>query len=116
MKKNNDLYKVYGRIWVETQEGALLGIGRVELLKKVGEHGSISGAAKAMKMSYRQAWELIDSMNQNSKYELVTVQKGGKDGGGASLTIKGENAVRQFEDLKKRFDKFLMKERKEFKI
>ncbi|MFL5729650.1 MAG: winged helix-turn-helix domain-containing protein, partial [Cytophagaceae bacterium] len=102
--------KVRGRIWVETGKGAFLGVGRIELLIKIRESGSISKAAKAMKMSYRQAWELIESMNQKSKKPLVISKTGGKGGGGATITEAGEKAIRDFSKLNLAFRKFLIRQ------
>ncbi|MBX9851696.1 MAG: LysR family transcriptional regulator [Cytophagaceae bacterium] len=109
-------YQVQGRIWVETPEGALLGNGRIELLMNVQKYGSITKAAKAMKMSYRQAWELIESMNSHSNKIFVVSHAGGKHGGGASLTETGEEAIRKFLDIKRKFEKFIAAESKKFKL
>jgi molybdate transport system regulatory protein len=98
---------VNGRIWVETATGLFLGYGRIELLKKIREFGSISKAAAEMKMSYRQAWELVDSINKHSNDPLVIKQTGGKGGGGAILTTAGEKAIKDFEKLNENFQNFL---------
>jgi molybdate transport system regulatory protein len=107
---------IRGRIWVETDQGAFLGAGRIELLSKIYEFGSISKAAKAMKMSYRQAWELIDSMNKKSKAPLVIKQSGGKGGGGAEITKTGKKAIREFLDLNQSFKEFLQQRSIKFKL
>ncbi|MBI1837768.1 MAG: LysR family transcriptional regulator [Flavobacteriia bacterium] len=70
-------YKIKSRIWICTEEGTFLGEGRIELLKKIDEFGSISKAAKAMKMSYKKAWELVNSMNEQSQEPIVTGKIGG---------------------------------------
>ena len=116
MSKLKKEFRIYGRIWVETEEGAVLGSGRIDLLKKIQEYGSLSKAARSMKMSYRQAWELVDSMNKKADAPLVLMQKGGKDGGGASLTTKGEKAIKEFTRITKRFHKFLSKETDSFML
>jgi molybdate transport system regulatory protein len=109
-------YQVHGRFWIQTKQGAFLGAGRVELLEKVKKLGSISKAAKAMKMSYRQAWELIDSMNTHANKPLVITQTGGQKGGGASLTETGERAIVQFRKMEQNFKKFLGEKTKKFKL
>jgi molybdate transport system regulatory protein len=109
-------YQVSGRFWIETKQGAFLGVGRVELLEKVKKFGSISRAAKSMKMSYRQAWELIDSMNQHAKKPLVITQTGGQKGGGSSLTVTGEKAIVQFKKMQDAYEKFLNQQTKRFKL
>jgi len=109
-------YQVYGRFWIQTKQGAFLGVGRIELLELVQKYGSISKAAKSMKMSYRRAWELIDSMNQHAKKPLVVTQTGGQNGGGASLTTTGEKAIVQFRKIEDIHKKFLQVQTKKFKL
>ncbi len=60
-----------------------------------------------MEMSYRQAWELIDSMNKKSAVPFVIKQSGGKGGGGAEVTEVGIKAIEQFNNLNKAFSEFL---------
>ncbi len=67
---------------------------RIELLEKIKETGSITKAAKAIKMSYKAAWDSIDKMNNMSDKPLVISASGGKDGGGTRLTEWGEEIVR----------------------
>ncbi len=107
-------YRVRGHIWVEGAEGAFLGIGRVALLEGIRETGSITGAAKRLKMSYRRAWELVESMNRQSPEPLVTASTGGKGGGGAALTDAGEKAIEAFKRMDEAFGKFREKEAKRF--
>lgn len=103
-------YELKGRIWVEGKDGTFLGYGRVILLERIKEYGSISEAAKSIGMSYRHAWELIDSINRQSKEPLVETATGGKGGGGARLTDAGERAVAMFRNLHARLRSFLEKE------
>lgn len=100
-------YHLRGRFWIESPQGIFLGIGRVILLERIREQGSISAAARSMQMSYRQAWELVNSMNTYSRSPLVSSATGGKGGGGASLTETGEKAVALFYAVKRDFDAFL---------
>ena len=102
-------YHLKGRFWIESPQGTFLGIGRVLLLERIRDYGSISAAARSMQMSYRQAWELVNSMNQHSQEPLVQSATGGKGGGGASLTITGEKAIELFWRVKRDFDAFLVK-------
>lgn len=85
-----------GRIWLESAEGTFLGHGRVVLLERIKEHGSISRAARSMEMSYKHAWDLLDSMNRQAACKLVETARGGKSGGGAILTPAGERAIAIF--------------------
>lgn len=89
-------YRLRGRLWIEGPEGTFLGYGRVVLLERIREHGSISAAARSMEMSYRHAWKLVDSMNRQSRTPVVHGSTGGKGGGGAVLTEAGERAITCF--------------------
>lgn len=102
-------YTVEGHIWVEGAEGTFLGIGRVLLLEKIREYGSITRAAGSLEMSYRKAWELVESMNSQAGVPLVVATTGGKGGGGAVLTEAGERAIKLFSELDAEFRKFRKK-------
>ncbi len=67
-----------------------LGAGKLTLMSKIDELGSISAAGRAMKMSYRQAWALVDQLNTSFQEPVVVSQTGGKSGGGAHLTDFGK--------------------------
>lgn len=75
------------------------GPGKADLLDLIGQHGSISAAARAMGMSYRRAWLLVDEMNQTFRNPLVERLRGGPQGGGAHLTDDGKAALRCFRDI-----------------
>jgi molybdate transport system regulatory protein len=79
-----------------------LGPGKVRLLELIEETGSISAAGRALKMSYRQAWLLIDELNRMFRAPLVTSQIGGGGGGGAALTKAGACVVRAYRDMERR--------------
>ena len=76
-----------------------LGPGKVNLLQAIERHGSISGAAREMGMSYRRAWVLVDTMNRCFTSDLVTTSTGGKGGGGARVTELGLDVVRRYQDM-----------------
>ncbi|CAN5314605.1 winged helix-turn-helix domain-containing protein [soil metagenome] len=101
-----EMFEVKGNIWIEGPNGTLIGLGRMNLLERIFENGSISEAARGMKMSYRQAWELVDAMNKESKEPLVTTASGGVGGGGAVLTEKGLETLKYYKSLLSRFEKF----------
>ena len=103
-----------GRIWINTPEGKLVGKGRIELLEKIKELGSIRQAALAMEMSYRQAWQMIDDMNTKAKTTLVISARGGKGGGRATITEKGEQLITLFNSFNKKFELFLSREEENF--
>ncbi|MDG1427852.1 MAG: LysR family transcriptional regulator [Crocinitomicaceae bacterium] len=93
-------YHIKSRIWIHTEQGAYLGEGRVALLVQIKEHGSISRAAKAMNMSYKKAWELVNSMNSNGDEPLVIRKIGGAGGGGSELSAAGKDAIKLFNRIR----------------
>lgn len=103
-------YAIKGRIWIEGEDGTFLGCGRVELLDRIERLGSISQAARSMNMSYRHAWELVNSINRQAEAPLVETSVGGKKGGGARLTERGRKAIARFRILYDAFREFLRTE------
>ncbi len=104
-----------GRIWIEKEGETYIGYGRMVLLSRIGQFGSIVQAAKSMEMSYKQAWDLVDAMNRHASSPLVTTRKGGRGGGGAVLTEAGESAIRDFKAMQERFEAYLATESARFK-
>ena len=100
-------YRLNGRLWLETEDGRFLGIGRLELLEHIAALGSISKAAQAMGMSYKRAWDLVSSMNAQAATPLVSTQTGGTRGGGAAVTEAGHEAIAAFSALQARFQAFM---------
>lgn len=80
---------------------ATLGPGKVRLLELIGEHGSISAAARAMGMSYRRAWALVESLNTTFEAPLVASHPGGQGGGGASLLPLGAEVAQLYRQLER---------------
>lgn len=93
--------EVYGRFWVKKDSKNYLGLGKVELLKGILKYGSISSAAKSIQMSYKAAWDDVDSMNNLSSSPLVSSSAGGRGGGGTKVTKQGELAIEAFGELEK---------------
>ncbi len=73
-----------------------IGPGKIELLEKIAALGSIAAAGRAMGMSYRRAWELVEETNRIFGKPVATGQIGGRHGGGASLTPLGAMLVSRF--------------------
>jgi len=73
-----------------------VGPGKVRLLELIDQHGSISAAGRAMRMSYRRAWLLVDELNGSFALPVVESSSGGSGGGGASLTRFGRTLVARF--------------------
>ncbi len=103
------MFQVKSRIWIETENGMFLGYGRVKLLKAIIETGSLSKAAKSLKMSYKKAWNLIDAVNNKAAQAVVSTSVGGKDGGGATVTEYGLELIKKFEELNHETELFLNK-------
>lgn len=76
-----------------------MGPGKADLLEAIDACGSISAAAKHMRMSYRRAWELVDVMNKCFTEPLVHSSPGGAHGGGAQLTDFGRSILKSYRDL-----------------
>lgn len=70
-------------------QGLALGPGKIDLLKEIGELGSISAAARKLGIPYKRAWSLVDSVNRGLPAPAVEALTGGKSGGGATLTPLG---------------------------
>ena len=73
-----------------------LGPGKVQILESIRDCGSISQAARGMKMSYRSAWLLVDSMNSQFKQPVVNTVLGGRGGGSATLTPFGLTLIDRY--------------------
>lgn len=80
-------------------DGAMIGPGKVELLDRIRETGSIAAAGRQMTMSYKRAWMLVEEMNAAFKEPLVTSARGGLGGGGARLTSAGLDVLRLYRDV-----------------
>lgn len=77
----------------------MLGPGKADLLELIRETGSISAAGRAMSMSYKRAWNLVEEMNAAFRDPLVASARGGAQGGGAHLTDAGEAVLAHFRKL-----------------
>lgn len=96
-----------GSVWMTVGGENLGGPGRVALLAQIAECGSITQAAKAMKMSYKAAWDAIDTMNNLAGEPLVERLTGGKGGGGTRLTRRGEQLVTNFRIIEREHRRFV---------
>lgn len=96
--------KVFLRFWIKKENRNFLGKGKIELLEHIKTTGSISKAAKNMKMSYKAAWDDVDSMNHLSENILVQSVSGGKGGGGTVITSEGERVIGIFKRLDRLID------------
>lgn len=79
-----------------------MGPGKADLLDQIAATGSISAAARAMGMSYRRAWKLVEALNADFTAPLVTTATGGKRGGGAIVTELGLDILRRYRAMELR--------------
>jgi molybdate transport system regulatory protein len=82
-------------------EKGALGHGKVRLLELIGMHGSIAAAGRAMGMSYRRAWMLVDELNAMFREPVVIKQTGGTHGGGATITEFGNSVVEHYRNMER---------------
>ena len=90
-----------GKVWMTVGGEHLGGSNRVALLASIAECGSITQAAKAVKMSYKGAWDAIEAMNNLAGEPLVERVAGGKGGGGTRLTKRGAQLVENFHKIER---------------
>ncbi|TLD80234.1 LysR family transcriptional regulator [Helicobacter sp. MIT 05-5293] len=93
--------RIFARFWFQKEDKSYLGVGRIDLLTRIGRTGSISKAAKEMGMSYKAAWDSVDIVNKLSPTPLVDSSNGGKGGGGSKLTPAGEEAIYAFNETER---------------
>jgi len=88
--------QVRSKVWLEAQGRPVLGPGRLELLQYIDKQGSISRAARLLKMTYRKAWGQIKAMEEQLDLALVEKQAGGPGGGGARLTPEARELLSKY--------------------
>ena len=96
--------KADGRFWLTLDGKNFLGRGRIELLQRIRETGSISKAARSMKMSYKAAWDAVDSMN--AAWQSPLVESGPA---GSHLTNEAERLIKAYQKVDARHAAFLEK-------
>src|SRR6266446_9154458 len=78
-----------------------IGPGKIQLLENIHACGSISAAGRAMDMSYKRAWDLVDEINRICRQAAVERQTGGRNGGGAVLTAFGLSLVTHYRKIER---------------
>jgi len=89
---------VKSKVWLEKDGKLFMGWGRVMLLERIDQLGSISAAAKSMKLAYRNAWLWVEAMNKLAPAPLVEKSTGGAHGGYARLTGEGRRIVAEYKE------------------
>ncbi|WP_396331147.1 TOBE domain-containing protein [Burkholderia anthina] len=96
-----------GELWLRAGEQTLGGATRIALLAAVGDTGSITRAAKAVGLSYKAAWDAIDTMNNLAGEPLVMRSTGGKGGGGTTLTPRAMSLIAAFRTIEREHRRFI---------
>lgn len=99
--------KLDGRFWITHNGKNLAGRGRIELLARIADSGSIRQAAKSMGMSYKAAWDAVNTMNETAGILLLERSVGGKGGGRTQLTEAGIRLIAIYRDCEKAHRQFL---------
>jgi molybdate transport system regulatory protein len=107
-KKHNDI-DIRSKIWIEVNGDPVFGRGRRFLLEAIDSYGSINQAAKEIHISYRKAWSYIKNMEERLGIKLVERQAGGKNGGGAVLTIEARDFLEKYRSLEEGINEFVDK-------
>ena len=95
--------KVHGRFWLTLDGNNFLGSGRIELLQRIADTGSISQAAKAMKMSYKAAWDAVDAVNRAWGAPLVE-----SNPAGSALTADAQRLIAAFREAEVKHRDFMI--------
>ncbi len=106
-KNQDDRLTVGDAIWLTTGGESFGGAARIDLLRAIVDQGSIAHAAKAVGISYKSAWDAIDTMNTLAGEPLVARGAGGKEGGSTQLTPRGLRLVERFGQIDAAHQRFL---------
>lgn len=90
--KNIKIHIPYGEV-------SAIGPGKADLLEAIERNGSISAGARHLGMSYKRAWDLVDTMNKCFREPLVATATGGSHGGGAQITEFGYEVLRRYREI-----------------
>ncbi|MFW6221051.1 MAG: winged helix-turn-helix domain-containing protein [Fibrobacterota bacterium] len=104
---NQTNFDLSGAIWLCSEGKQVLNKKHLRLLEAIDTTGSISAAAKSLPMSYKAAWDAVDSLNNLSRDPLITTSTGGRAGGGARLTDYGRQMVSLLSALQKAYTQFI---------
>ena len=83
-------------IRIDLAGGLRIGPGKIAVLEEIGRSGSISAAGRALRMSYRRTWELVEDLNKGLGAPVVETAAGGSGGGGTVLTPAGKAIIERY--------------------
>ena len=92
------MFQLKYKIWID-DDGKVFGKGPYDLLLGVKEKGSLSEAAKTLKMSYNKAFTLIKDIEKRLGYKLIVTKAGGNKGGGSIITDEAEALMKKYDDF-----------------
>jgi molybdate transport system regulatory protein len=101
--------QVKSKVWIEVGGEVVAGDGKINLLERIEETGSIQKAAGEIGMSYRHAWGFLQKMEKRGGIKLVVTQIGGREGGGAKLTPQGKDFLRRYSAFREGLDEYIEK-------
>jgi molybdate transport system regulatory protein len=107
MITTRDPLNVAGSVWLRSGHETLGGAGRMALLAAIRDKGSITAAAKTVGMSYKAAWDAVDTMNNLAGERLVSTASGGRGGGGTTLTPAALRLIETYVAVEREHRKFL---------
>jgi molybdate transport system regulatory protein len=87
------------RLRIDLSADVSVGPGTIALLEGIDRSGSLSSAARELRISYRRAWQLVHAVNEAFREPVVNFSTGGKEGGGAELTALGRQLVERYRGL-----------------
>jgi len=111
--ENGVYMQIRVKVWLEIDGEYIFGDGRAELLRLIGQLGSISKAASTLKMSYRHAWGQIHKLEDRLGENLVGTRTGGKGGGQAYLTEAAEKLLLKYDKFRSGIDLFVQEKYEE---
>jgi molybdate transport system regulatory protein len=109
-----DARKPRPRLRILLGSAIAIGPGKAVLLDAISRTGSISAAAREMGMSYRRAWQLVETMNQCFREPLVETAAGGKGGGGARVTAAGLDILARYRAMEEKAEGAIAAEMADF--
>jgi molybdate transport system regulatory protein len=92
-----------------------MGPGKAELIERIASTGSISAASRAMGMSYRRAWQLVEALNKDYRERVVSTAAGGARGGGARVTPFGLRVLAEYRVMEEKASAAIAGELRRFK-